>query len=157
MIEIRWDADWDGLTNKNKLEEILKVFVKNLFRNERGLSLYLTNDAEIQKLNQQFRGKDSPTDILSWAYSEDELELDFPYVEDTDEVKLAGDLVVSVERVRKQAEENDWNFETELIRLLAHGCAHLAGWDHERNAKEAKEMLELEIELLKKVGLSNIY
>jgi probable rRNA maturation factor len=70
---------------------------------------------------------------------------------------LAGDLVVSVEHVRKQAEENDWNFETELIRLLAHGCAHLAGWDHERNAKEAKEMLELEIELLKKVGLLNIY
>lgn len=157
MIEIRWDADWDGSTNQKLLEEILKVFLKNLFNNERGLSLYLTNDAEIQKLNQQFRGKDSPTDILSWPYSEDELDLDFPNIEDTDEVELVGDLVVSVERVRKQAEENGWNFETELIRLLAHGCAHLAGWDHERNAKEAKEMLELEIELLKKVGLLNIY
>ena len=157
MIEIRWDADWDGSTNQKLLEEILKVFLKNLFNNERGLSLYLTNDAEIQKLNQQFRGKDSPTDILSWPYSEDELDLDFPNIEDTDEVELAGDLVVSVERVRKQAEENGLNFETELIRLLAHGCAHLAGWDHERNAKEAKEMLELEIELLKKVGLLNIY
>lgn len=157
MIEIRWDADWDSLTNQKQLEEILKVFLKNLFKNERGLSLYLTNDAEIQKLNQQFRGKDSPTDILSWPYSEDKLDLDFPIVEDTDEFELAGDLVVSVERVQKQAEENGWNFETELIRLLAHGCAHLAGWDHERNAKEAEEMLELEIELLKKVGLLNIY
>ena len=157
MIEIRWDADWDGLTNQKLLEEILIVFLKNLFKNERGLSLYLTNDAEIKKLNQQFRGKDSPTDILSWPYSEDELDLDFPSIEDTDEVELAGDLVVSVERVWKQAEENGWNFETELIRLLAHGCAHLAGWDHERNANEAKEMLELEIELLKKVGLLNIY
>ncbi|MDG1177419.1 MAG: rRNA maturation RNase YbeY, partial [SAR324 cluster bacterium] len=60
MIEIRWDADWDGSTNQKLLEEILIVFLKNLFKNERGLSLYLTNDAEIKKLNQQFRGKDSP-------------------------------------------------------------------------------------------------
>ena len=157
MIEIRWDADWKGLINQKQLEEILKVFLKKLFKNERGVSLYLTNDTEIQKLNQQFRGKDRPTDILSWPYSGDEADLDFPKVEDTDEVELAGDLVVSVERVRKQAEENGWDFETELIRLLAHGCAHLAGWDHERSAKEAKEMLELEIELLKEVGLSNIY
>ena len=157
MIEIRWDADWKGLINQKQLEEILKVFLNKLFKNERGVSLYLTDDAEIQKLNQQFRGKDSPTDILSWPYAGDEADLDFPKVEDTDEVELAGDLVVSVERVRKQAEENGWDFETELIRLLAHGCAHLAGWDHERSAKEAKEMLELEIELLKEVGLSNIY
>ena len=157
MIEIRWDADWKGLINQKQLEEFLKVFLNKLFKNERGVSLYLTNDTEIQKLNQQFRGKDSPTDILSWPYSEDEADLDFPKVEDTDEVELAGDLVVSFERVRKQAEENGWDFETELIRLLAHGCAHLAGWDHERSTKEAKEMLELEIELLKEVGLSNIY
>ena len=157
MIEIRWDAGWKGLINQKQLEEILKVFLNKLFKNERGVSLYLTNDTEIQKLNQQFRGKDSPTDILSWPYSGDEADFDFPKVEDTDEVELAGDLVVSFERVRKQAEENGWDFETELIRLLAHGCAHLAGWDHERSAKEAKEMLELEIELLKEVGLSNIY
>ena len=157
MIEIRWDADWKALINQKQLEEILKVFLNKLFKNERGVSLYLTNDTEIQKLNQQFRGKDRPTDILSWPYSEDEADLDFPKVEDTDEVELAGDLVVSVEHVQKQAEENGWDFETELIRLLAHGCAHLAGWDHERSAKEAKEMLELEIELLKEVGLSNIY
>ena len=89
MIEIRWDADWDGLTNHKLLEEILKVFLKNLFNNERGLSLYLTNDAEIQKLNQQFRGKDSPTDILSWPYAEDETDADLPKVEDTDEKNSA--------------------------------------------------------------------
>ena len=72
-------------------------------------------------------------------------------------VELVGDLVVSVERVRKQAAENGWDFETELIRLLAHGCAHLAGWDHERSPQEAQEMLELEIYLLKEVNLLNIY
>ena len=157
MIEIRCDADWKGLINQKKLEEILKVFLKNLFLNERGVSLYLTDDTEIQKLNLQFRGKDSPTDILSWPYFEDEAEMDLPQIGDLEDEELAGDLVVSVERVRKQAEENGWDFETELIRLLAHGCAHLAGWDHERSANEANEMLELEIALLKEVGYENIY
>ena len=157
MIEIRSDSDWGVLINQKQLEEILTVFLKNLFINERGLSLYLTNDTEIQKLNLEFRGKDSPTDILSWPYAEDEEDFYLPKEPYTDEVPLAGDLVVSAEHVQKQAVENGWDFETELIRLLAHGCTHLAGCDHERSAEEAREMLELEIELLKEIGLSNIY
>ena len=157
MIEIRCDADWQGLINQKQLAEILKVFLWHLFESERGISLYLTDDTEIQKLNQQFRGKNSPTDILSWPYTEDDVELSLPKIDEFEDVELAGDLVVSVERVRKQATENGWDFETELIRLLAHGCAHLAGWDHERSANEANEMLELEIALLKEVGYENIY
>ncbi len=157
MIEIRCDADWQGLINQKQLAEILKVFLWHLFESERGISLYLTDDTEIQKLNQQFRGKNSPTDILSWPYTEDDVELSLPKIDESEDVELAGDLVVSVERVRKQATENGWDFETELIRLLAHGCAHIAGWDHERSANEANEMLELEIALLKEVGYENIY
>ena len=157
MIEIRSDADWNGLINQKQLEKILKVFLKNLFKNERGLSLYLTDDKEIQKLNLEFRSKDSPTDILSWPYNESEENFNFSKKAYTEEVPLAGDLVVSAERVQKQAVENGWDFETELIRLLAHGCAHLAGWDHERSAEEASEMLELEIYLLNEVGLFKIY
>ena len=157
MIEIRCDADWQGLINQKQLAEILKVFLWHLFESERGISLYLTDDTEIQKLNQQYRGKNSPTDILSWPYTEDDVELSLPKIDESEDVELAGDLVVSVERVRKQATENGWDFETELIRLLAHGCAHLAGWDHERSANEANEMLELEIALLKEVGYENIY
>ena len=83
--------------------------------------------------------------------------MSLPKIDESEDVELAGDLVVSVERVRKQATENGWDFETELIRLLAHGCAHIAGWDHERSANEANEMLELEIALLKEVGYENIY
>ena len=157
MIELCIDSEWDGFINQKKLEEILKVFLLNLFKNEQGISLCVTGDKEIQKLNLEFRGKDNPTDILSWPYYENEEKLDLPKKAYTEKVPLAGDLVVSAERVQKQADENGWDFETELIRLLAHGCTHLAGWDHERSAGEANEMLELEISLLNKVGLFNIY
>jgi len=157
MIEVRFDENWKALINENRLLEILKVFLLSLFESERGISLYLTDDEEIQNLNQKFRGKDCPTDILSWPYSENNSKIDEPKLSDANDVELVGDLVVSAERVRQQAAENGWDFETELIRLLAHGCAHLAGWDHERSAEEAREMLEIEINLLKEVGLENIY
>jgi len=157
MIEISCDENWEDLINKTRLQKILIIFLKHLFDAECGISLYLTDDGEIQKLNKKFRGKDCPTDILSWAYCDNDLEMNGAQTGDSASGKLAGELIVSAERVRQQAVENGWDFETELIRLLAHGCAHLTGLDHENSIVEAREMLELEIKLLKEVDLSNIY
>ena len=94
---------------------------------------------------------------MSWTYDVGEGEIAGPELSESQEENIAGELAVSAERVSKQASENGWDFETELIRLLAHGCAHLAGWDHEESEKQEREMLELEIQLLKEVGLKNIY
>jgi len=157
MIEISCDENWEDLINKVRLQKILIIFLKHLFDTECGISLYLTNDGEIQKLNKKFRSKDCPTDILSWAYGDNDMETYGAQTDDFASGKLAGELIVSAERVRQQAVENGWDFETELIRLLAHGCVHLAGLDHENSSEEAREMLELEIELLKEVDLTNIY
>ena len=162
MIEIRCDEKWENLISKFELQKILTIFLKYLYAGERGISLYIANDAVIQKLNREFRGKDCPTDILSWAYDEDdpgmfEAQMSEAELGNSESTGVAGELVLSGERISQQATENGWDFETELIRLLAHGCAHLAGRNHERSSEEASEMLELETELLKKVGLTKIY
>ena len=157
MIQIRCDEGFQGLINEKQIRTILKEFLNRLFNGERGISIFITNDAEIQKLNKKFRKKDYPTDILSWTYEVAKGEISGPELNESQEEHIAGELAVSAERVTKQASENGWNFETELIRLLAHGCAHLAGWDHEENEKQERGMLELEIKLLKDVGLNNIY
>ena len=157
MIQIRCNEDFQGLINKKRIRNILKEFLNRLFEGKKGISVLITNDAEIQKLNKQFRKKDYPTDILSWTYDVGEGELAGLELNESKEENIAGELVVSAERVSKQASENGWDFETELIRLLAHGCAHLAGWDHEESGKQELEMLELEIQLLKEVGIKNIY
>ena len=157
MIQIRCDEGFQGLINEKHIRNILKDFLNLLFDNPRGISVLITNDAEIQKLNKQFRKKDYPTDILSWTYDVGEGEIAGLDLNDSKEEIIAGELAVSAERVSKQASENGWDFETELIRLLAHGCAHLAGWEHEESGKQEREMLELEIKLLKEVGLKNIY
>ena len=84
------------------------------------ISLSLVNDATIRELNRQYRGKDKPTDVLSF-------ELD-----GTPEgsERLLGDVVISVETARRQAAGYDAPVQREIYRLLIHGLLHLKGHDH---------------------------
>ena len=157
MIQIRCDDGFEGLINEKRIRKILKDFLSRLFDNQRGISVLITNDLAIQKLNKQFRNKDYPTDILSWTYDVGKMEIAVSELHESKEENIAGELAISAEHVSKQASENGWDFETELIRLLAHGCAHLAGWNHEESEKHERGMMELEIQLLKDVGLHNVY
>ncbi|MEB3294413.1 MAG: rRNA maturation RNase YbeY [Synechococcales bacterium] len=89
------------------------------------LSLRLTDDAEIQTLNRDFRYQDRPTDVLSFAA----LEVDYPEIPD-DEPLYLGDIIISVQTAARQAEERGYPLEVELAWLAAHGLLHLLGWDH---------------------------
>ena len=132
MIEIVIREGLEEAIDSSDIETILQDFLTHLFEGERSLSVYLTDDEEIHQFNLKQRGMDRPTDILSWSY----------YEEDP-EVEWVGDLMLSLPRIQLQAEENGWDLRTELVRMLAHGCAHLAGWDHERSVEEAESMLSL--------------
>ena len=92
------------------------------------LSLRLTDDAEVQALNAQYRQKDQPTDVLSFAA----LEVDYPQSEEmlaTMPLYL-GDIVISVETAQRQATQQEHSLSYELGWLAAHGLLHLLGWDH---------------------------
>ena len=69
---------------------------------------------------------------------------------------LLGELALSIKRARAQARESGWPLRTEVLRLLAHGCAHLAGYDH-RTLKEDGAMRRVEERLLARVGLRGLY
>ena len=157
MIEIQCDKDFESLINEKRIRNILKNFLHILFETQREISILITNNEEIKKLNKQFRKKDSPTDILSWKYESIEGEKIGLEMYESERDSIFGEIAVSAELVSKQAFENGWDFETELIRLLAHGCAHLAGYDHEESETQEREMLQLEIQLLEDVGLNKIY
>jgi probable rRNA maturation factor len=91
------------------------------------VTVLLTTDAAIRKLNRQFRGKDKATDVLS-----------FPS-EGIGAEKIAGDLAISVPTARKQAVEQNHSLSTEIKVLILHGLLHLAGHDHESdNGKMAR-------------------
>jgi probable rRNA maturation factor len=111
------------------------------------LSLRLTTDAEIQELNAQFRQKNQPTDVLSFAA----LEVNSPGMELTDEPLYLGDIIISVETAQKQAQ--DHALEQELAWLAAHALLHLLGWDHPTEA-ELLVMLQKQAELLQQVNVT---
>lgn len=109
-------------------------------RLEGSVSVLLTGDGEIRRLNREFRGKDKPTDVLS-----------FPAGDGAGRSRIAGDLAISVETAAREAEERGHPLETELRVLLLHGVLHLAGLDHET---DSGEMARKENALRKKLGLT---
>lgn len=112
-----------------------------------GASVLIADDETLRALNAEHRGQHRPTDVLAWSYLAGGGE---PAPE------LLGELAISLERAGAQARENGWDVRTELLRLLAHGCAHLAGYDHQTGEGE-REMRAVEIALLKGAGLTGIY
>jgi len=96
------------------------------------LSLLLTDDAEIRRLNKTYRNLDHATDVLSFPQDEDAVN------ESGD--TLLGDVVISVETAARQAEEHHLSFNEELILLAIHGILHLLGYDHERSPQDARIM-----------------
>jgi len=97
------------------------------------LSIALVSDAQIKRLNKLYRNKDRPTDVLS-----------FPIGEKVEDWLILGDIVISVDTAKRQAQELGHSLEEELKRLLVHGLVHLLGYDHELGGEEEKKFFELE-------------
>ena len=93
------------------------------------LSVVLTDDAAIAKLNGTYRKKNRPTDVLAFAQREGE---------PGGRTDLLGDVIVSVETARRQAETRKWDVMSEITMLVAHGLLHLLGWDHATDAEDRR-------------------
>ena len=105
------------------------------------VSILLLDDSGIAELNQQYRGKPHPTDVLSFPlYTAEELTGMQPDV--------LGDVVISVETAARQAERAGCALWEEMTRLLVHGILHLLGFDHENNAADARAMRARERRIL---------
>ncbi len=105
------------------------------------LSVVITDDAHIMALNQTYRGKAKPTNVLSFPM----LDGDFASVAP----QLLGDLVISVETAMREAEEAGISLDERLSQLMIHGVLHLVGFDHEQGDDEAVEMEQKSLELLR--------
>lgn len=97
------------------------------------LSLMFVRDAEIAQLNAQHRGKDRPTDVLSFPLEPDVMDGGEDIVE-----RMLGDIVISLDTASRQAQEYDAPLVAEVERLLIHGILHLLGHDHEAPGERAE-------------------
>ena len=123
------------------------------------VSLSLVSEEEIHVENQQFRGVDRPTDVLSFPMLEYPAPGDFSFIEDdedsvdpdTGEIVL-GDIVLCIQKVLSQAEEYGHSVRREYAFLIAHSMLHLMGYDHVED-KEREEMEKLQDEILDHLGI----
>jgi len=103
------------------------------------LSVYICDEGNMRSLNSAWRGKDSVTDVLSFAQHDGERE----GFQDS----VFGDVVICSKRAMEQANAAGISLQDEMLALLAHGVAHLAGYDHEKGRDKARQMREFEQKL----------
>lgn len=115
------------------------------------LSVAIVTNERIQQLNKEYRNKDLPTDVLSFAMEEeiDEMAID---LSGFDMPRVLGDIIISIDKIKEQAEAYGHSFQRELAFLSVHGFLHLLGYDHE-GVEEEKVMFTKQKELLDAYGL----
>jgi len=132
MIYYRNDVRRSGVDGR-ALVAIARRLLLAVGEDSAALSLSLVNDDAIRSLNREYRGKDAPTDVLSFPIGDGEISHE----------RLLGDVVISVETARRQAAAYDAPVQREIYRLLIHGLLHLKGHDHgvpqERRAMRREE------------------
>lgn len=128
MVEINYE-DIENLAEEKLIEKVVST-VLEMEQIKKKLDVYitLTNNENIRKINAEHRQIDKATDVLSFPMF-DRSEIDSLKVDDEME-DILGDIIVSVEKVREQAEEYGHSFERELAYLVTHGMLHLLGYDH---------------------------
>jgi len=105
-------------------------------------AIVFVSDAAIRKLNQRFRSRNYPTDVLSFPIQAASFE--------SENKSNLGDVVISVERAAAQARNAGHSFSAELKQLILHGLLHLCGYDHET---DDGEMNRLELRLRRRLGI----
>lgn len=150
--------------NYNKIEEMEReeVIIKRVVQavleeeeivHELYINITLTNNEEIHIINKQYRDVDRPTDVLSFPmYERNEI----PELRKKDNIfaeEILGDIIISIPKVREQAEEYGHSFERELAYLTTHGMLHLLGYDHMID-EEKEQMRKREEEILEKLNIT---
>lgn len=115
------------------------------------VSITFTDNEHIHAINRDYRGIDSPTDVISFALNE---QLDEePEVAEEAPVDVLGDIIISLKRAEEQAEEYGHSFAREVAFLTVHGMLHLLGYDH-MEEEERREMRREEDYVMEYLGIS---
>lgn len=161
MLELIWENQQDKIKITDELFDKIKLSIEKAleyeeFTDDCEISLTFVDNTEIRELNNANRGKDSATDVLSFPLLEQEDDGTLIiYDEDiVDGRVLLGDIVISAERAKEQAEEYGHSLVREMCFLAVHSVLHLLGYDHERSEQEEKIQFEKQEEILTLLGIT---
>ena len=111
------------------------------YKKQSSVCISLVNDTCIKKLNKMYRGKNKPTDVLSFNSPKEILALN----------DFLGDVVISVQTAERNAKEDGITTKEEIARLTIHGLLHLLGYDHEGKKAEAQKMMKLQNKIVAEI------
>ena len=134
-----WDMD------HNHVEDAAARILNALDCPEGELSILLVDDETIAEINQKYRNRTGPTNVIAFSMREGEFSGINP--------DLLGDVVISLETVEKEAKAAGINFENRFFELLVHGVLHLFGYDHKASDAMHEKMERKTDEVLKKINL----
>ncbi|MGD6991477.1 rRNA maturation RNase YbeY [Sutcliffiella horikoshii] len=141
------DEQWEDIKN-------LLIFAveKESVKAGAELSVTFVDNDRIQEINREYRDKDRPTDVISFAMEElGEGEIEIHY--DEEAPRMLGDIIISIPKAEEQAEEYGHSVKRELGFLALHGLLHLLGYNHE-NETDEKIMFDKQKEILDAYGLT---
>lgn len=118
------------------------------FLEDAEVSISFVDNKEIRKLNKEYRGRDIPTDVISFPLGENGT-----YDKGPDGMNMLGDVVISLEKAVEQAEMYRHSLQREVAFLTVHSILHLLGYDHTKGGMQALKMREKEEQALTKLGL----
>ncbi len=154
-----YEITYSGIEENKEYEETIKKVIEKCFKEEKIenskliITITLTNPETIKKINKQYRNVDSQTDVLSFPmFEKEELENKIKNKQYNHEDVL-GDIIISIERVKKQAKEYGHSFERELSYMVVHGFYHLMGYDHIKE-EDKKQMRKKEDKILEELGIT---
>ena len=153
-VEAPWPegTDWEDLCER-AVAALAKV-APELGNDRLSASVLFADDAEVHALNHEWRGKDKPTNVLSFPMLERE---DLLALAPNGPPELLGDIALALETCAREAKEKNLTLEQHATHLIVHGLLHLAGHDHEISPKDARIMEQLEINALALLGIADPY
>ena len=151
------EVEFLEIPQTDEYTKLIDMVLEECFREEKILdsnlyiSVILTNPDEIQRLNREYRKVNKTTDVLSFPmYEREEISSLNKEIEEP-----IGDVIISVQKVKEQAEEYNHSFERELAYMLVHGFYHLMGYDHMKD-EDKQKMRAKEENILKNVGFERV-
>jgi len=146
VLDLQFEIKSDDIPDKHQISEWANAAIFGDVHDKKAVTIRIVDEAESASLNQTYRGKTGPTNVLSFVHE------DPPGVQ----AGILGDLVICAPVVRREAVEQDKNLDAHWAHMVVHGIMHLQGYDHELD-EQAEIMERLETEILTGLGFEKPY